>query len=63
MIADANPHLRSPQQLTPYRHYRLVLDTIGTKLEKFHCSQGLVKAVYTSLQGKLAKRWQSCNAY
>jgi hypothetical protein len=41
---------------TPYRHYRLVLDTIGQKLEIFRNSKQMVKAVRAALIGKLIKR-------
>jgi len=44
-------------RFTPHRHYRLVLDTIGEKLEEFRSSQALVKGMYAALQGRLAKRW------
>ena len=44
-------------RFTPYRHYRLVLDTIGEKLEEFRSSQALVKGMYAALQGRLAKHW------
>ena len=42
--------------LTPHRHYHLVLDTIGWKLEDFKRSQEMVNAVCTSLLGKLTDR-------
>src|ERR1700677_1990886 len=35
-------------RIVPHRHYRLVLDTIGRKLESFKCSKEMVKAVYYS---------------
>ena len=38
----------------PYRHYRLVLDTIGRPLETFNRSHELVKAVYDALLGESA---------
>jgi len=38
--------------LTPHRHYRLVLDTVGRWLETFKCSQELINAVYDALVGK-----------
>ena len=41
---------------TPYRHYRLVLDTIGEKLENFRNSKQMVRAVCAALVGKLIKR-------
>ena len=41
-------------QLTPHRHYRLVLDTIGRKLERFSRSWEVVNAIHASLVGKLA---------
>lgn len=42
-------NLRIPEHLTPHRHYRLVLDTIGRKLENFRCSWEMVNAVYAAL--------------
>jgi hypothetical protein len=50
------PH--APIQIVPHRHYRLVLDTIGRKLETFECSHDLLKAVCASLVGELAERSQ-----
>ncbi len=41
-------------QLTPHWHYRLVLDTIGWKLERFSCSWEVVNAIHASLVGELA---------
>jgi hypothetical protein len=46
-------NLRIPEHLTPHRHYRLVLDTIGRKLENFRCSWEMVNAVYAALVGTL----------
>ncbi|KAI9444414.1 hypothetical protein BJY52DRAFT_1194324 [Lactarius psammicola] len=40
---------RGSMQLTPHRHYRLVLDTIGRKLENFSRSWELVNAIHASL--------------
>ena len=40
-------------------HYRLVLDSIGQKLENFQCSKELVRAVYHTLSGKFAGRYWS----
>lgn len=44
-------------RFTSHRHYRLVLDTTGERLEEFRSSQALVKGIYASLQGRLAKCW------
>jgi hypothetical protein len=49
-------NLRIPEHLTPHRHYRLVLDTIGRKLENFNCSWEMVNAVYAALVGTLTNR-------
>jgi len=38
--------------LVPHRHHRLVLDTIGRRLETFKCSWELVNAVRDALVGK-----------
>lgn len=43
----------STESLTPRRHYRLVLDNIGHKLERFCCSWEIVNAVYAALVGAL----------
>jgi hypothetical protein len=42
-------------RIVPHRHYRLVLDTIGEKLEKFKSTKQMYKAVYASLQGALTR--------
>lgn len=47
--------------LKPYRHYRLVLDTIGRPLETFNRSHELVKAVYDALLGESAVCYQAGN--
>jgi serine/threonine protein kinase len=39
-------------EFTPHRHYRIVLDTIGTPLERFKCSQDMVRAIRASLIGE-----------
>ena len=39
-------------QIVPHRHYRLVLDTIGQKLQDFKCSKEVVKAVHAALLGE-----------
>ena len=46
---------------TPLRHYRLVLDTIGQKLEDFRSSKQMVRAVRAALRGKLIKRHWLCD--
>jgi hypothetical protein len=38
--------------LTPHRHYRLILDDIGQPLDKFKCSHDMVRAVHATLVGK-----------
>jgi len=47
-----------PPHFTAHRHYRLVLDTIGLKLEEFSSSRAMVEAVRAAVQGKC--RW-FCN--
>jgi Fungal protein kinase len=47
-----------PPHFTAHRHYRLVLDTIGLKLEEFSSSRAMVEAVRAAVQGKC--RWL-CN--
>jgi hypothetical protein len=42
--------------LTPHRHYCLILDTIGRKLEDFKCSREMVHAVHALLLSKLTDR-------
>ena len=54
----SNPYMH---QFTPHRHYHLVLDTIGQRLETFKSSRKMVKGLYASLLGKLAQCWQSRN--
>jgi hypothetical protein len=39
-------------EFTPHRHYRVVLDTIGTPLERFECSRDMVRAIRASLLGE-----------
>jgi serine/threonine protein kinase len=39
-------------EFTPHRHYRIVLDTIGTPLEQFKCSRDMVRAIRASLIGE-----------
>ncbi len=41
-------------QLTPHWHYRLVLDMIGWKLERFSRSWEVVNVIHASLVGELA---------
>ena len=53
-----HPH---PEIVTPYRHYRLVLGTIGKKLHEFNSGLQLVKAIQASLKGKWTKYWQPRN--
>lgn len=48
---------KSPH-VTGHQHYRLVLDTIGLKLEEFSSSRAMVEAVRAAVQGKC--RW-FCN--
>ena len=51
------------QRVTPHRHYRLVLGTIGKKLYDFASSRQMVKAMHASLLGKLTICWQSRNVF
>ncbi|KAF8489211.1 hypothetical protein F5888DRAFT_1747923, partial [Russula emetica] len=37
-------------KLTPHRHYRIVLGTIGRKLEEFKCTREFVNAMYAALK-------------
>jgi len=46
--------LQDSVHFVAHRHYRLVLDKIGRKLESFACSKELVRAVYHALIGKFA---------
>jgi hypothetical protein len=41
-----------PTQFVPHRHYHLILDNIGWKLQEFQCSQEMVNAVHASLVGE-----------
>jgi hypothetical protein len=45
---------------TPHQHYRLVLDTIGQKLEEFPNSRAMVKAVRAAVIGKCHR---FCNVF
>jgi serine/threonine protein kinase len=47
-------------EFTPHRHYRIVLDTIGTPLERFKCSQDMVRAIHVSLIGEFFGSWNVC---
>ena len=38
--------------LTPHRHYRLILDDIGQPLDSFNCSRDMVRAVCAALIGQ-----------
>ncbi|KAF8498044.1 hypothetical protein F5888DRAFT_1567446, partial [Russula emetica] len=40
-------------KLTPHRHYRIVLGTIGRKLEEFKCTREFVNAMYAALKGEM----------
>jgi thiamine kinase-like enzyme len=48
-LHDHRPH----QKLTPHRHYRIVLHTIGKKLKDFNCTREFVQAMYAALKGKM----------
>ncbi|KAF8502887.1 hypothetical protein F5888DRAFT_1607674, partial [Russula emetica] len=41
-------------KLTPHRHYRIVLGTIGRKLEEFKCTREFVNAMYAALKAHKA---------
>ena len=47
---DWNP--RYAYDLTPHRHYCLILDDIGQPLDSFKCSRDMVRAVCAALIGK-----------
>ncbi|KAF8500968.1 kinase-like domain-containing protein [Russula emetica] len=47
--ADWAPSPKPAAEFTPHRHYRIVLDTIGTPLERFKCSRDMVRAIHASL--------------
>ena len=50
--ADWAPSPKPGAEFTPHRHYRIVLDTIGTPLEEFKCSRDMVRAIRDSLLGE-----------
>lgn len=50
--ADWAPSPKLATEFTPHRHYRIVLDTIGTPLEQFKCSRDMVRAIRASLIGE-----------
>ncbi|KAF8489666.1 hypothetical protein F5888DRAFT_1601968, partial [Russula emetica] len=47
--ADWVPSPKPAAEFTPHRHYCIVLETIGTPLERFKCSRDMVCAIYDSL--------------
>jgi hypothetical protein len=52
-IGDETYHLTQTEyDLTPHRHYRLILDDIGQPLDKFKHSHDMVRAVHAALIGK-----------
>jgi len=50
--ADWAPSPKPRAKFTPHRYYHIVLDTIGTPLEEFKCSQDMVCAICDSLLGE-----------
>lgn len=46
------PSPKPAAKFTPHRHYRIVLDTLGTPLEEFKCSKDMVRAIRDSLKGE-----------
>jgi len=58
--ADWAPSPKPAAEFTPHRRYRIVLDTIGTPLERFKCSRDMVRAIRASLIGEFFGSW---NAY
>jgi hypothetical protein len=40
-------------KITPHRHYRIVLGTIGRRLETFKCTKELVGAMHAALRGEM----------
>jgi hypothetical protein len=40
-------------KLTPHRHYRIVLHTVGKRLEDFNCTREFVQAMFAALKGKM----------
>jgi hypothetical protein len=55
--ADWAPKPKLTAEFTPHRHYRIVLDTIGTPLEHFKCSRDMVRAIKASLIGEFFGSW------
>ena len=56
IVDDPNFKLRDHRlhwKLTPYRHYRIVLPTVGRKLEDFSCTKEFVKAMLAAVKGKM----------
>jgi hypothetical protein len=55
IVDDQNFELRDHDQswkLTPHRHYRIVLLTVGRTLDKFNCTREFVQAMCAALKGK-----------
>ena len=40
-------------KITPHRHYRIVLGTVGRKLDDFKCTKEFVSAMYDALRGEM----------
>jgi Fungal protein kinase len=56
IVDDQNFELRdhrSHWKLTPHRHYRIVLRTVGKNLEDFNCTREFVTAMCAALKGKM----------
>jgi hypothetical protein len=52
VIKCMTPSPKSTLKITPYRHYRIVLGTIGKTLEKFNSTKEFVRAMYAALEGE-----------
>jgi hypothetical protein len=56
---DWAPSPKPAAEFTPHRHYCIVLDTIGTPLKHFKCSQDM-HAIHDSLIGEFFESWNVC---
>lgn len=51
LLVNANWAFSCTPDVTPHRHYRLILDDIGQPLESFERSSDMVQAIYAALIG------------
>jgi hypothetical protein len=52
-IVDEHFTHNSHWNITPYRHYRIVLGVVGRRLEKFNRTWEVVNAMHAALKGQM----------